>query len=186
MTIELWHGGRRWLERPTVQPPRKKRYECGPGIYLSTSYERARKYAPGNGTTTRVTLDSNINWLEHKKLPLQAMLDYVRKTSGFRKRDLVACELQALADQRGTDELPLSFLVNLCVCHDVLCGQQGLNLANWLVEQGVDASLHRLNRDEQWVVVFNPHIIKSYQAIPAAQVSLDQRNLSLTTLSNLN
>ena len=180
--IELWHGGRRWNDKPSVQAPRKGRYECGPGIYLTNQYDRARKYAAGNGITTLVSLRENITWLERKEVSLQAMEDYVRQTMGFRKRSLILEDLERTAHRLDRDQLPANCLVNLCVNHDVLSGSQGVNLAHWLVEQGIDASLHVVNLIERWVVVFNPEIIERYRAVPAAQVSLDQRTLPLVNL----
>lgn len=180
--IELWHGGRRWNDKPSVQTPRKGRYECGPGIYLTNQYDRARKYAAGNGITTLVSLRENITWLERKEVSLQAMEDYVRQTMGFRKRSLILEDLAQSAHRLDRDQLSANYLVNLCVNHDVLSGSQGVNLAHWLVEQGIDASLHVVNLIEHWVVVFNPEIIERYRAVPAAQVSLDQRTLPLVNL----
>lgn len=180
--IELWHGGRRWNDKPSVQAPRKGRYECGPGIYLTSQYDRARKYAAGNGITTLVSLRENITWLERTEVSLQAMEDYVRQTMGFRKRSLILEDLAKIAHRLDRDQLSANSLVNLCVNHDVLSGSQGVNLAHWLVEQGIDASLHVVNLIEHWVVVFNPVIIEGYRAVPAAQVSLDQRTLPLVNL----
>ncbi|WP_157639691.1 hypothetical protein [Burkholderia ubonensis] len=180
--IEMWHGGRRWTERPTIQAPRQGRYECGPGIYLTNQYDRARKYAAGNGVMTLVSLKDDINWLERKDVPLQAMQDYVRQTRGFRKRDQVLQDLEESASRLARELIPASYLVNLCVNNDVLSGNQGICLAAWLVDQGIDASLHRVNQVEQWVIVFNPTVIERYRAVPASQVSLEQYTLPLVNL----
>jgi hypothetical protein len=181
--MEFWHGGRRWNERPAVQAPKQGRYECGPGIYLTNQYERAKhKYARGNGVTTLVSLRDGISWLERKALPLQDVQEYIRQTRGFRKRDVMLNEVADSAKRLGRDMLPAEFLVNLCVYHDVLSGNQGLNLAAWLVEQGIDASLHTVNAVEQWVIVFNPAIIERYRTVPAAQVSLERYSLPLVSL----
>ena len=184
--IDLWHGGRRWAGRPEVQPPRKGRCECGPGIYLTNQYARARNtYARGNGVTTLVSLKDDISWLERKTLPLHVILDYVRHTRGFRKRDRVLEQLDESIERLNSETIPASYLVNLCVDNDVLNGSQGVSLAAFLVEQGVDASLHTVNLEEQWVIVFNPAIIACYRAVPAAEVSLDQYTMPLTKLPEL-
>jgi len=180
--IELWHGGRRWAESPRIQAPRKGRYECGPGIYLTNQYARARKYAAGNGVTTLTSVRENLTWLERKEVSLQAMEDYVRQTWGFRKRSLILADLERSADRLDRDQLSANYLVNLCVYHEVLSGNQGINLTDWLVEQGIDASLHVVNLIEHWVIVFNPKVIVHYQAVPSAKVSLNQRTLPLVNL----
>ncbi len=181
--FQLWHGGRRWDGQPEVQPPRKGRCECGPGIYLTTRYERARKCAAGNGIATLVDLADNITWLEQKQLPVQVLQEYVLQTRGFRKRASVLADLEYSAERLGRELIPVNCLVNLCVNHDVLSGEQGLNLARWLVEQGIDASLHCVNLQEQWVVVFNPAIIQRFKAVSAAKVTPEQRELPHIQLS---
>lgn len=180
--IQLWHGGRRWKDRPTVKPPTKGRYECGPGIYLTNQYDRARKYAGRNGVTTMVSLRENLVWLERKEISLQLMEDYVRQTYGFRKRDVILKDLEDSAYRLDRDQLSASYLVNLCVNHEVLSGKQGVFLADWLVEQGIDASLHVVNLVEHWVIVFNPEVIESYDVVSASKVALDKRTLPLVNL----
>jgi hypothetical protein len=181
--MDFWHGGKRWTERPAVQPPKKGRCECGPGIYLTTSYGTARNtYARGNNVTTLVSLKDDITWLQRTALPLHVILDYVRSTRGFRKREQVLEDLEVRARERGQDVVPVEYLVNLCVNYDVLSGSQGVGLAEWLVEQGVDASLDHKGLGEDWVIVFNPKIIERYRVIPSAQVSLEHYHLPLVAM----
>jgi hypothetical protein len=181
--MDFWHGGKRWTERPAVQPPKKGRCECGPGIYLTTSYGTARNtYARGNNVTTLVSLKDDITWLERTELPLQVVLDYVRTTRGFRKRDQILADLENRSFRRKQDVIPVEYLVNLCVNYDALSGNQGIQLAEWLVEQGIDASLHSRGAGEQWVIVFNPRIIERYRVVLSAQVSLEQYTLPLVNL----
>jgi len=61
----------------------------------------------------------------------------------------------------------------------VLSGGQGIALAHWLAEQGIDASLHAVNIQEQWVIVFNPAIIARYEQMPADRVTTDRHDLPL-------
>lgn len=175
--IEMWHGGRRWTGGPELQAPKAGRYECGPGIYLTNRYLCAQKYAKGGGVTTLVTLRDGLRWLENAELPLQTLKDYVRGAPGFRKREAVLDDLDRSAARVQRDILPVSYLVNLCVYYKVLSGGQGVRLAQWLSEQGIDASLYAVNGDEQWVIVFNPSAIAQYRAMPASQVSLEQYEL---------
>lgn len=177
--IEMWHGGRRWLDKPEVQACRAGRYECGPGIYLTNRYLRARDYAKAGGVTTLVVLKENVRWLETTELSLSTMEAYVRDTPRFRRREKLLADLARSAEHLGRDTLPASYLVNLCVNHELLSGQQGVLLAQWLAEQGVDASLHKLNIQEHWVIIMNPAIIAQYKVVPAASVSLEQYDLPL-------
>lgn len=175
--IELWHGGSRWEGGPEVQPPKAKRCEAGPGIYLTTRYLTARDYARAGKVTTLVTLRDNIRWLERAKLPLATIEAYVRETSRFPKRDRMLSRLARYGDEFGRDAFPVSIFVNACVNNDVLTGKQGVLLAHWLVEQGIDASLYTVNAQEQWVIVFNPAVIAKHKVISATVVRLDQYDL---------
>jgi hypothetical protein len=182
MAIELWHGGGRWSGKPEVRAPREGRYECGPGIYLTSSYERARSYAKGSNVTTLVTLRENIGWLERTERPLETLKDYVRHTPRFRKRDVMLDELSRSAEKHGSDMLPVGHFLNLCIYRRVLSGSQGQALASWFVEQGIDASLHVSSGREHWVIVFNPAAIARYEVVSASKVSLDRYHLPLVSL----
>lgn len=182
--IELWHGGTRWFGTPELQEPRPGRYECGPGLYLTTSYSRAKSYAKGPKVVTRVTLADDIRWLEDARLPLASLVAYVEGTHGFRKRMQVLSDLRAAGLREGDGAVPVSYLVNLCVNHECLSGKQGLLLAKWLASQGIDASLYQRAADEQWVVVFNPKVIVRSKVVPAREVSLNDYNLPLIEPNN--
>lgn len=177
--IEMWHGGRRWLDKPEVQACKAGRYECGPGIYLTNRYLRARDYAKAGGVTTLVKLKEDVRWLEHTELPLSSMEAYVRETPRFRQRERLLADLARSAEHLGRETLPASYLVNLCVNHELLSGQQGVLLSQWLAEQGVDASLHKLNVQEHWVIILNPRVIAQYTVVRAAAVTLEQYDLPL-------
>lgn len=181
--IQLWHGGRRWDAPPVVQPAVRGRYECGSGIYLTNQYARARKYASGGGVTMLVELKEDISWLEHKRISLQLMREYVSQTRGFRRREAVLNDLAESSARLGSDLIPASYLVNLCVNHEVLSGGQGTQLASWLALQGIDASLHTVDAHEQWVVVFNPAAITRHRVVRAADVGLEQYTLPKIQLS---
>lgn len=169
--MELWHGGRRWEGGPEIQAPKRGRYECGPGIYLTNKYDRARKYAKGGGVTLKVKLADTVRWLEEARLPVATLESYVRDTRGLRKKADILEDLRSAAERMGGDTLPASFLVNLCVNHEAVAGEQGVRLAAWLAEQGIDASMHSVNAEEDWVVVFNPAVIKRYEVISASTIS---------------
>lgn len=179
MQTILWHGGRRWEGGPDVQPPSGGRYECGPGIYLTNRYLRAQKYAKGGGVTTRVTLADDIRWLEQATMPAEMLLEYLNTAPRLRRRSELLERMRQTIQAQAKDRIPVSYLVNLLVNHDALAGQQGVALAQWLVEQGIDASLHTVNAEEQWVIVFNPKVIIRYATVPANRVDLAEYVLPL-------
>ena len=56
-TLTLWHGGRALEHDYKKSLPAKGLWEHGPGLYLTTSYLRAKQYAKGGGTTYSVTVE---------------------------------------------------------------------------------------------------------------------------------
>lgn len=178
--IELWHGGSRWQGAPEVRPPKQGSYECGPGLYLTTNYLRARKYASGGKVTTKVVLKDGVKWLEDAKLPLRELVDYVKTAPRLIGRAQLLADLtrpHGGANASLDDPSPVYRLVNLMVNGNALAGKPGVHLAAWLASKGIEASLHRPMGGEQWVIVFDPKIITSYRVVPASDVSLDEYEL---------
>ena len=171
--IRMWHGGT--LEGDLeVRSPSKGRYEAGPGIYLTSSYERARKYSKGGKSTFLVTLKSNINYAHNVNIELNSMTTFL---GNGKKSNLIKQDLINYSTRTGKSQIPAEVLINLFVNHEAGSGQNGLKLINFLVENGVDANFHRSTGDEVWIVVMNPKIIVNIQKIPANKVDLNQYNL---------
>lgn len=179
--MDFWHGGTRWVGRPEIRPAEKGRYECGPGLYLTTHYLRAKKYTGGGKVTTRVTLSDEVRWLEDARLPMREMVEFLSSTPRIKGRQQLLSDLVDRFDDRGQglDVLsPVSRLVNLMVNAESLSGQVGIELASWLASKGIDASFHKPGSGaEQWVIVFNPMIIQSHRVVPASAVSLSDYEL---------
>lgn len=167
--IYCWHGSQRWTGRPDVQPSAKGRYECGPGIYLTTHRGRASQYAKGAGSLVVVELDPNTRFLESARLTRAQMEDALESMPHMRNRKKVKADLDASAAHHPDGLLPACYLVNFCIDHNALGGEAGPELARWLSSNGIDASLHSPTSGEEWVVVFNPAVIKSSLKVSSKQ-----------------
>ena len=173
---QAWHGGSRWKGKPEVQAPRKGRYECGPGIYLSTRYLTARKYAKGSNVTTLVTLADGVRWLQHAKLPLRELVAFLEEAPRLKGRHVLKEDflLRAVRRDLSMDDLcPVENLVNVLINTESLAGKVGLYLAEWLVSKGIDASLYNAFGQDQWVIVFNPAVIVKHTVVSATNAPLD-------------
>ncbi len=187
MEISLWHGSRGWEGSPTIRPSRKSRAELGPGIYVTTHFETARKYAKGGGLVRRLVFNPRLT-LENAALSLSDAADFVTsvitksKQADVLERMLICAERNKL-DNRvllGSDPLKVhaEVLVNLCVNGDLAPGAKGQALAEFLTGQGIDCSFSRSHGNETWGVIFNPEIISSYKPVSARDVSMDDYELA--------
>lgn len=176
-TLTLWHGARAWSGDASILPGRKGRSEHGPGIYLTTHYQTARKYAKGGGVTLRFTLDAQLGWLEDANLPLADAEAFVLSMPRVKDKKDILERLngvaERLAPRLGGALVPASTLVNLLVNADALVGENAPRTAAFLVAHGADASLTQPSREEDWVVLFNPRKILRVERMDAKNVPVE-------------
>jgi hypothetical protein len=171
----LWHGGR--ISGPIdIQAPTKGRYEAGPGLYLTTSYQRACKYAKGGGSTFLVTLKDNLNFAEDVSIPLAEGVQFATKYLGG-KGKLIAADLKNNCTRMNKDMFTANILINLVVNYEAGSGTKGRALLQFLQNHNVDAAIEDQSGGEQWVVVFNPNVITKVKKTPASEVTLEMWNL---------
>lgn len=177
-TFLMWHGSRRWDGAPEIKPPRAGRYEAGPGIYFTTNYMTARKYAKGGGTTYLGTLDRSMRLADEVLIPLDTALQFVREAPRMRHKTEIAADLKSNTARRQADSVMATVLINLVVNYEAGSGASGVALARFLRDQGVDASVERQS-NEDWLVVNNPQVILSMRRVPAQDVSTEMYHLPL-------
>lgn len=183
--IVMWHGGRRWDGPPEIQGGKKGATERGPGIYCTTNYLTARKYASGGGQVRKVTF-SPASLLDRVAVPLEEAILFTKQNLMRRTHDDIIERLRDCADRHNMTHLrlsgqgphvPANALVNLCINSDQAHGAKGLALNRFLVSHGIDAVLDYAMGSEVWGVIFNPACILDHKAVPAAEVSLDEYDL---------
>jgi hypothetical protein len=77
------------------------------------------------------------------------------------------------------EEIIAEHVMNLFVNHDACRGKAYVELAEFMTEQGVDASIQRISSREEWLVVHNPRVVSDIVPVRAADVALDDRELPL-------
>lgn len=157
MTTFFYHGAHRWEGPPEIRKARKGQIEHGPGLYLTTSIDTARKYAKGGGVVLRFEVETPLRWLEDARIPQTEMERFVlHDMPGPRARRLKVIEdIRRHAARFGPDPALLTgVLVNLLLYYEVVKGDGGPVLARYLVARGIDAG-HVDKSGEDWVVLFN-------------------------------
>lgn len=177
-TVQFWHGGR-WDGSPEVQAPKKGRYEAGPGIYLTTRYSTARKYAKGGGSTILVDVASNLTFADKTEVPIEKAVAFIQNVRRMKAKKAIIDDLRSNHTRIGT--LKAQVLINLVVNYEAGSGDAGLEVAAFVRSLGVDASLEMQSREgghhEQWLVVYNPKIIRSYRKVIPNDVTDEMRHL---------
>ncbi len=175
---QFWHGGR-ITGQIEIQTPTKGRYEAGPGLYLTTSYQRACKYAKGGGSTFLITLKDNISFADDVLIPLKDGVEFATKYLGGKGKE-IAADLRNNCSRRNQEAFTANTIINLVVNYEAGAGAKGKALLQFLQEHNVDAALESPSmgdNGEQWVVVFNPSVVLKVKKVPAADVTPEMRNL---------
>lgn len=168
--LVFYHGAQRWEGPPTIVTHRKGHAEHGPGLYLTTNWETANRYAKGGGSVYRVSLLPEVRWAEDVKISADEARAFVRSLPRLRGREAIL-ESLGRVEQRSGPRMRLQWLVNMFVNQGASAGQHGPSLAAFLTERGADASLISHSVDEDWVVVFNPQIVCNVRRLERGQTS---------------
>lgn len=175
--IILWHGSKRWEGPPRIVESKKGRVEHGPGLYLSTSAETARKYARGGGSVMRFEIEPNLRWVENVEIPFEAMVRFLHGRARLRSRQAIVQDVGVyrlrVSEARkrpgkNTEMIPAAVLVNLMVNHNAITGEHGPALVEFLVANGVDAGIDHKG-SEDWIVLFDLSKVRSYKKVPAGE-----------------
>lgn len=173
--IWMYHGGRKWESfSAKVQTPKKGRYEAGPGIYLTSHYETALKYARGSNVVSLVGVLKDITLSNNTELNLTDVEHFIKTYIGPKNRRDMMDDVIRYTKRTNKTTYPAEFLINLSVNYEI-GGKQSMYLLNFLVDNGIDATVTYKpgNQDETWLVVHNPRIIKKVIHTKPSDISLD-------------
>lgn len=184
--IDLWHGGR-GLESSykSFKTSRSKKWEHGPGLYLTTHYLRALSYAKGGGKTYSVQLEigNNISDIEIK---LDDVIEFIAKNVISTKRKAILNDIEENMRRLNLiDTIHAETLLNLIINYEAISLTKTQHLNQFLVQNNVDFGLVKNygGRDETVVVVYNLNKIKKVTPIPAKDVVLEEYVKAFPTIN---
>lgn len=167
----LWHGAQRWDGVPGLRAPRVGHAEHGAGLYCTTEYATARKYAAGAGSTRLMTIDGSVRLLEGLRVHPDVLLQAVKSIPRLRAKQAILDDIAWCAERSKTDTIGLNTIINLAAHHKALSGAPAVAISEFVASQGADASLYE-RHGEDWLVVFNPAIVLSSKPVRANDVDI--------------
>jgi len=175
--VTLWHGGRDLhLSYHEPKAASKGRWEYGPGLYLTTHYETARKYAKGGGKTYKVELELG-NHIRDVKLHIDDVLVFVKANVVKSKQNDIIEDIHD--NMKRSNTLPYitaDILVNLCVNYEALKGDKTVMLNRFLVANNVDyGTVENFGgRNETVCVVYNLDKIKKVKSYKSQDIPVSE------------
>lgn len=174
-TMTLWHGGRGLeFSYNEMMPHKKGRLEHGPGLYLTTHYDTAFKYAKGGGKVYSVTIRKGTP-IDNVVVTLREAMDFVKRYAIKKFQSSIISDLEHMSFRNVQDRIKISAVVNLCLNYDALRPSSTVALRQFLIKNGADYEISPRfgGRDETIVILFNPELITSVKPIKAAEVDVE-------------
>lgn len=170
--IKVYHGGTRIQNRfdLKVQTPKKGRFEAGVGINTTTHYETAQKYAKGRNIVSVFYLRRNITLASDVNLDIDTLKEFVQLFIGPKNRKKVINDIERILNRSGV--VTAENIINLFINYEI-GGKTGIALNDFLVENGVDATLQENSNNEDWLIIHNPKIVTNVVATKPKDISLD-------------
>lgn len=169
----LWHGGRD-LESGfrEIIAHKSGRWEYGPGLYLTTHWQTATKYAKGSNKLYLVTIRKGTE-LKDVNLSLEVMKEFLM-THGIRKKAPEVLQvIEKNMSRTNKTELNGQTFVNILINYEAITNVKTAALRQFLINQGATYStvgsfggFH----DNYVVVVIDPRAIIKVQQVRSKDV----------------
>lgn len=156
--LVLWHGGNLDSEQDYLKQ-KGGRWESGPGLYLTTHYETARKYSKGSRKLYKVTVRKGTNITE-VKLSLDSVKSFVQEFVIKAKRKEVLARIESRTKEGKIDA---DTFLNIMINEDAIKNTDTGSLRKFLVDSGIDYAVqdNAFGWHERMVVLFNMKNIAS-------------------------
>ena len=179
MKLQLWHGGRYLESNYRDMICAKNKWEYGPGLYLTTSYLRAKQYAKGGGNTYLVDLDLGTE-IDKVNIKMDMVLSFIDEYIIKSKKKLMLEDIHYhIKRLNKCDDLNLNVFLNLIINNNALLKSKTKKLCEFLVNNGADycyVSNYSGNNEDVYVI-FNRKQIKSVEKKMSQKIDVNQYEL---------
>jgi hypothetical protein len=161
-TLILWHGGNLEFGKENIAH-KGGRWEHGPGLYLTTHYDTARKYAKGSRKLYRVVIRKGVN-IRDVDIPMTAVQEFIDTYFiKARRKDTTSRIEKHVKDGKVNADTFLNITFN----EQAIKNTDTDKLRSFLVQQGVDYSIvdNAFGWRERMIVLFNMKNIVSKQIV---------------------
>jgi hypothetical protein len=129
----FWHGGNlNDYDQPMKH--KKGRHEYGPGLYATTHYDTAKKYAKGSRKLYLLEIEKG-NELTKSTLPFEVAEKFINSNVTKSKRNEV---LERLSKYNKNNQVPANIFSNIILNSDALKSSKMNLLREFLVNNGID------------------------------------------------
>ena len=158
----FWHGGDLDTNVDTISH-RKSRVEYGPGLYLTTHYGTAIKYAKGGRKLYMVTVDNGVD-MNDAMLSMESVKRIVSSVVMTSKRKLVLHRLERFIKDDHVNALLLN---NIIINEEAVKASNMSALRQAYVDNGIDylIDVNTFGWGESMMVLFNMKKILQVQRI---------------------
>jgi hypothetical protein len=151
-TMSLWHGGN--LDDPKETLIHKKgRHEYGPGLYLTTYYDTAAKYAKGGRKMYMITIEKGTE-LDDVSLDVKKVKKFIDDHVIGNKKKTV---LESINKHMKDDKVKAYILNNTIINNEALKPSNTQYLREFFVSEGIDYCkvFNAFGWGEMMIVLFN-------------------------------
>lgn len=162
--MQFWHGGD--LDNyDDIIAQKNGRYEYGPGLYLTTHYDTAKKYAKGRRKFYIISVEKG-NDINKSLLDIDRVKEFINKYVIKSKQKEI---LQRIEKYNKENTIKGYIFNNILLNEKALSPRNTSNLRQFLIDNGVDYEIvdNPFGWGEKMMVLYNMKKIKNVKQITA-------------------
>jgi hypothetical protein len=169
-TFSMYHGGKRWLTKPTeILPSKLKRSWGGVGIYTTNSKETARKYAKGGRAIHLLQISSKAKDISSIKIPSSNAIEFIQNVRGLKRRKEFISAILYSQEVKESGMISLEVINNLATYFEILSGNVGLEFNKFMVKNGGQISVTSQSGKEYWILILDTSVIVNYSVLTSKE-----------------